>query len=749
MLTPRKNLIRFYCITFILFFFLDSFCIAQPDYPSIEYQRPIIKRHIALSLQQLQNCLENSINIEPETPLPITTIQGITFLETGEILLLGIEEEGDGITNICSDDIILAMRSMWNTGSSPGMSIDPRPDRSLSGIGPVQDVVYFGGIENTRIGIYAFNCDYWMKRLAAGKIPSPLPGFERYCDLILNDSATKTGNRFWFYPRKNEILISPKSDIMMFENNGVQILTEIKHFSFNKNRYHTFYKNIDPVAERFAEQLTNRYDELSAVYPDLSRLRNFFALCGIFKWLEVAAVDPGIISLKELKYLLYKYEPVYEHTTPVVNTVETSFNQGNYLVKIVGGVSCEIKIPENPAVDKSGRLITFVKNILTERPQPSALFWEYRRQRKTNRRKKNILKENFKESRTASRRLKNGFIVDLYVTKDNNPTLNIFKGGKTLEKENDVAEEFKSLLDETSTTRGKLGQNLIDRWNNFYNEHLSAYATASRWNTHDGQEVVLKPLFVIKSNEVSYRYANLERIPVLSEKFIIFTTGKNLNSRNSISASARDIVTKINNIPKINNENVVVAIKTPQLGPEMQREWETAISELRDVIGENHILYDPTKTEFKNMLKDRRKEIMVFEFTHTNNGIELKNNDIYNSKDIIEGTDLSHIKYLVSGLGSCNLFRLERGKFANALREKGLGIIHGSYRYVPSDIALKRLKRLIHVLKHIKEYDLPPYHIIDIIDQLENITGRGTTNLGKVIKPEKIYSDTEMNVVGN
>ena len=89
----------------------------------------------------------------------------------------------------------------------------------------------------------------------------------------------------------------------------------------------------------------------------------------------------------------------------------------------------------------------------------------------------------------------------------------------------------------------------------------------------------------------------------------------------------------------------------------------------------------------------------------------------YTSRDVQDVGDLSHIKYLLSGLGTCQLPRLEEGKFISSLRDKGAGIVNGSYREVPSDIALKRLRELINILRNIEDYNLYPYHLIDIIDQ--------------------------------
>lgn len=52
----------------------------------------------------------------------------------------------------------------------------------------------------------------------------------------------------------------------------------------------------------------------------------------------------------------------------------------------------------------------------------------------------------------------------------------------------------------------------------------------------------------------------------------------------------------------------------------------------------------------------------------------------------------------------------------------------------------KRLRELIDVLRNIEDYDLYPYHLIDIIDQRLNIQEKGTINLGKKDEYTRISS---------
>jgi YD repeat-containing protein len=335
------------------------------------------------------------------------------------------------------------------------------------------------------------------------------------------------------------------------------------------------------------------------------------------------------------------------------------------------------------------------------------------------------LKKQLEDDIAASRTLKNCLILDLYVEGKDILSLNIVDSqGNVKKAELKVAKEFRKLLNITSKMYGSLGRTLSNRWENFYNTHLAPLVKPITWRCPDGREVKLKPILLIKSNEVNYKYANLEKVPILQDNFLIFIASE--------ETSVEGLAMKINNIPNFTKDNVVFAIRLPKMRKDMQKEWKRVISELRQVVGKENVLFNPSKEEFDKMLRNRGKEIIVIELTHTNKGIVLKGNKRYTSKDVSQMEDLSHIKYLVAGPGTCCLARLEEGNFVSALRKKGVGITNASYREISSETALKRLRELVRILKNIERYNLPPYRILDIIDQLLRIYGKGTTNLGKL-----------------
>jgi hypothetical protein len=326
----------------------------------------------ALSVRQLQERLAAG-QLDPETPLPLRVIDGVFFSPDRDIVLVG---RAEGLVPIVADDIILALRAMWLTDEPPGVSIDPQRDPgALGGIGPYQTVVYFGGIENTRAGLYAYSSDYWMKRLAAGTVSAPVPGFKRYSDLIADaDHREEGANRFWFYPAKAEATIDPGGTLMVFDRHGVEVLTETEFAVFDAVRARPELVRRDPLAERFARAFTEHYDELSAAQPDLGRLKNFFALCEVFRWSEARGLRGGRLRLYDWSHLVSGYVTVPVHTTSTVRTVRGEVPGG----VLIGGVSIHVRLPPSPHVDRSGRLARLAAELAAQSANPTALAWRLR-----------------------------------------------------------------------------------------------------------------------------------------------------------------------------------------------------------------------------------------------------------------------------------------------------------------------------------------------------------------------------------
>lgn len=625
-----------------------------------------------------------------------------------------------------------------------------------------QGVRVLGIPYDTRFGKVMVDADYYMKRLVDGSVTLDIDGFTSLTDMTLNIAREdiekgnpvsvplSSLNRFWFYPGENSFF--EDKGVIYIKRSDVRLLTEEEFLTKRGEVAGTGRPN--PLAQKFAESFSTRYAEIAKrkpIYAELEGLFRFVALARIMKHRNTIT-EAGI----DLDYLMNQYpieRTLVDRTLPGISNVKEfnyrSETQGGYSVLYLwlpscGGVSIDIDIKNSSfAMDRSGSIGSMRKGVLNARPSPDTLYWDFLTISKVSSspmtKRKTVPQEKIKESKDiptaltrrledikeASQNLKNGIIIDLFIEEKNIVHGNIVDASGSIHKiDSETSKELRKLLNITATTHGKLGNSLIARWQKFCNTYLLPLLSKTTiWTCPDGRTVKIKPDLIIKSNEVNYKYANLEKVPALADNFIIFIASK--------ETLVKDLVAKINNIPKLTKRNVAFIIRLPDMNKNEQGKWYKEINNLQKLIGKNNVLLDPSKEEFERMLQKRDKDIVVIELTHTDRGILLKNNERYTSKDIGQSGDLSHIKYLISGIGTCNLPRLEDGKFAASLRGKGVGIINASYREVSSETALEKLRELINILRNIEKYDLYPYHLIDIIDQRLGISGEGTTNLGK------------------
>jgi len=331
-----------------------------------------------------------------------------------------------------------------------------------------------------------------------------------------------------------------------------------------------------------------------------------------------------------------------------------------------------------------------------------------------------ILKERERDDIVASRNLINGVIIDLFVDKKGSAHLMITDSNGVVENlDSKASGEFRRLINIAANAQGKLGSIVSWKWGKFFDKYLAKLVRPTYLQTPDGKKVKLKPPIVIRSNEVNLKYANLEKVSPLSNNFIVYITTRD---------SASNLVAKINNIPRLSRDNVVFAIRLPKMSQSQRKDWIHEVGRLRKILGMKNVLFDPSKEEFTMMLEKKRREIIVFELIHTGEGLLLKNEVLYNSGDVLRGGDLSHIKYLIGGIGCCRLPSLEEGRFITSLREQGVGIINATNRDISTDTALRKIRILGNILE--EGYEIPTSNLLDIINQLLGISDNGTTNLG-------------------
>ena len=128
--------------------------------------------------------------------------------------------------------------------------------------------------------------DYKMKRLAMKLDPSPVKGLTSFVDMVKNarNIAPDVNPRWWLACNYEPLVRSEDSLAWQLRGPGVKAMTEDEFVDDNGRVRSDGSKN--PMAQKWADQLTKHYDELSRKDIVFGELRNIMDMCVIAALLE-------------------------------------------------------------------------------------------------------------------------------------------------------------------------------------------------------------------------------------------------------------------------------------------------------------------------------------------------------------------------------------------------------------------------------------------------------------------------------
>jgi hypothetical protein len=120
--------------------------------------------------------------------------------------------------------------------------------------------------------------DYRMKRLAMNFEPAPIQNFPSYMQMV---SAKGRGMnnmlpRWWLAPEYQPVLRSPDGLAWELRGGTVKALTEEDYLNSDGSRQHT--GKASPLAQKWADNMTARFDELAVAEPVFGQMRNCMEL---------------------------------------------------------------------------------------------------------------------------------------------------------------------------------------------------------------------------------------------------------------------------------------------------------------------------------------------------------------------------------------------------------------------------------------------------------------------------------------
>ncbi len=192
------------------------------------------------------------------------------------------------------EDFVLAMRSAENARQGGiSVSIDPtaegrqRLDALLGkvrefgpgvldavekALGP-QEVSIRGIPETSHFARTLVASDYKMKRIAMKLQPSPVKGLSSYIDMLTSPPDNMMP-RWWMACNYEPVAKSKDGLAFEIRGQGIKVMTEDELVNADGTVKGTGKAN--PVAQKWADQMTAKFDELSVKEPIFGELRNLF-----------------------------------------------------------------------------------------------------------------------------------------------------------------------------------------------------------------------------------------------------------------------------------------------------------------------------------------------------------------------------------------------------------------------------------------------------------------------------------------
>ncbi|NLE40167.1 MAG: DUF1598 domain-containing protein [Pirellulaceae bacterium] len=183
--------------------------------------------------------------------------------------------------------------------------------------------------------------DYRMKRLGMNLDRSPVKGLTSYLQMLKASGAGVNDMfpRWWLEPRYESVMRSPDGLAWELHGASVKTMTEADFFDAAGQREQSVEAN--PVAKAWADNFTEKYDELAMVDPVFGQLRNCMQLAivaalivkedlaGKAGYSLPTLLDPTDVEIEKL--------PAPKQVDSVVSSLKV--NRNDWLVSTSGGVS--------------------------------------------------------------------------------------------------------------------------------------------------------------------------------------------------------------------------------------------------------------------------------------------------------------------------------------------------------------------------------------------------------------------------
>ncbi len=338
-----------------------------------------------ISLRKLQNAIEaQQKNMQPlsDEMYYLAGLQRIEYVfafpDQKDIVIAGpaepwlINDEGNlvgktsGRPVVRLEDLLIALRTVESAQREAiSCSIDPTPEgmsrvqsflkkQTSIGTNPQatiaeierqlgpQTITVTGVPATSRFANVLVAADYKMKRLAMNFEQSPVKGMPSYLEMLKDATATSKNMtpRWWMAPRYEPLLKDAEGLSWKISGAGVKTIAEEDFFNADGKREKTV--KASPLAQKWAQTMTDKYEELAGKDTIFGELRNCMDLAVVaalitkHHLLDKAGLDTHLLF--DGKQLITEEFNAPKH----VNSKASYLKKGkNWIISTSGGVQIQ------------------------------------------------------------------------------------------------------------------------------------------------------------------------------------------------------------------------------------------------------------------------------------------------------------------------------------------------------------------------------------------------------------------------
>ena len=270
-----------------------------------------------ISLRRLEAAIAESLKSGEALPVEIELLAGLqqiryvfVYPEQRDIVLVGpaegwkVDKHGTavGVTTgrpvMLLDDLLVALRTARQAAHGgitcsidptreglarlQGFRIAPGSDPYQVGaamerlLGP-QEVSFTGVPETSHFARVLIAADYRMKRLGMGLDPAPISGLPSFLEMMRSTSRASTlMPRWWLEPDYDPLLRSPDGLAWELRGGAVKAMTDEEFLTATGQTRRSTRPN--PLAQRWADNMTEKYGQLAVADPIFGQLHNCMEL---------------------------------------------------------------------------------------------------------------------------------------------------------------------------------------------------------------------------------------------------------------------------------------------------------------------------------------------------------------------------------------------------------------------------------------------------------------------------------------